>query len=96
MITEKETNLILQQSFEYIVALLRFNLIVCKFQLNHHLYQGFKTDIQSTLIARVNNADWKTLAQPDDSIEPRIKDLDKQIQGLAESLHEVQSMQRSL
>ncbi|KAL7565231.1 hypothetical protein ACA910_016568 [Epithemia clementina (nom. ined.)] len=96
MLTEEETEIILTRAFEYIVALLEFNLIVFKFQLNHHLYKGFKERIRTTLIAQVNNADWDSLVQSDPRIEPRIKALDKQIEGLSDSLREVQRMQRSL
>ena len=96
MLTSEETDLILKRCFEYIVALLEFNLVVFKFQLNHHLYNGFKKHIRSTLIARVNNADWASLVQADPTIEPRIKKLDEQIKGLVDSLREVQQMQRSL
>lgn len=96
MLTHEETSLILQRAFEYIVALLEFNLIVLKFQLNHHLYEGFKERIRTTWIAQVNNADWESLVQSDSTIQPRIKALDEQIQGLSDSLREVQRMQRSL
>ena len=96
MLTAEETNMILKRSFEYIVALLEFNLIVFKFQLNHHLYRGFKEHIRGTLIARVNNADWDSLVQPDPLIQPRIEALEKQIKGLSDSLREVQRMQRTL
>ena len=96
MLTSGETELILKRSFEYIVALFKFNLYVSKFQLNHHLYNGFKTHIRSTLIVRVNNADWESLVQADPTIEPRIKELNEQIKGLSDSLREVKQMEQSL
>ena len=96
MITKEETNMILQRSFEYIVALLEINLIVVKFQLNHHLYEGFKKAIRGSFIARVNRTDWETLIQRDESIDYRLAELDDQIKGLSDSLHDVQIMQRRL
>lgn len=96
MITGEETNMILQRSFEYIVALLEFNLVVFKFQLNHHLYEGFKKAIRSSLMARVNSSDWESLVQRDDSIDMRLTQLDDQIKGLSNSLRDVQRMQRKL
>lgn len=96
MITEEETDMILQRSFEYIVALMEFNLVVFKFQLNHHFYEGFKRSIRSTLLTRINNANWEELVRPDPGIEDRILELDIQIQGLSDSLRDVQRMQRSL
>jgi hypothetical protein len=96
MITDEETDTILRRSFEYIVGLLEFNLYVFKFQLNHHLYQGFKKVLRSDLMARVNDADWNMLVQPDPSIDSRLAELDGQIKGLGESLLDVQRMQRSI
>jgi hypothetical protein len=39
MITADETDQILRRSFEYIVALMEFNMVIFTFQLNHYLYQ---------------------------------------------------------
>ncbi|CAB9496731.1 Dynamin-related protein [Seminavis robusta] len=96
MITKEETEMILTRSFEYIVGLLEFNLFVFKFQLNHHFYQGFKEAIRSTLIARVNDADWNQLVRPDPGIDSRLEELDGQIRGLSDSLRDVQRMHRSI
>jgi hypothetical protein len=96
MITDEETAMILKRSFEYIVGLLEFNLFVCKFQLNHHFYLGFKKAIRSTLMSRVNEADWDQLVRPDPSIDIRLGDMEGQIKGLSESLRDVQRMHRSI
>ena len=96
MITAEETEMILQRSFEYIVGLLEFNLFVFKFQLNHHFYQGFKKAIRSTLISRVNEADWDQLVRPDPNINIRLAEVEGQIKGLGDSLRDVQRMLRSM
>lgn len=95
MITQEETDTILQRSFEYIVGLLEFNLFNYKFQMNHHLYKGFKDALRVELMSRINEADWNELVQPDPSIGIRLQELGAQIKGLTDSLQEVQRMQRS-
>ena len=96
MITEEETDLILKRSFEYIVALMEFNLFVFRFQLNYHLFQGFKNAIKSTLMTKVNDADWNELVRPDPSINERLVVLEEQQHGLQESLDDVLRMQRNI
>ena len=96
MITKEETDMILQRSFEYIVALLEFNLVVFKFQLNHHFYKGFKDAIRGSLLSRVNAIEWETLVSRDEGIDSRLNQLELQITGLANSLQDVQRMQRKL
>ncbi|GAX29312.1 hypothetical protein FisN_16Hh254 [Fistulifera solaris] len=96
MITEEETEMILERSFEYILAMSEFNLIVCKFQLNHHLYEGFKKSLRSTLMSRINEANWEELTQPNADVAHRITEIEGQIKGLRDSLLDVQRMQRSL
>lgn len=96
MITDDEIDTILRRSFEYIVGLLEFNLIVFRFQLNHHLFQGFKTMLKKDLMQQLTDADWEALVQPDPTIKDRLIVLDTQIKGLNDSLIDVQRMQRSL
>ena len=96
MITRDETDEILRRSFEYIVALLEFNLHVCKFNLNHHLYEGFKRCLKKDFLNRMAEANWKELVKPDPGVANQIKILDEQIQALTDSLQDVQRMQRSL
>ena len=96
MITEEETEMILQRAFEYIVALLEFNLFVFKFQLNHHLYQGFKKSIRSILMSKVNDADWDELVQPDPGIDGQLVILEEQRKALKDALDDVLRLQRSI
>ena len=96
MITEEETDLILQRSFEYIVGLMEFNLFVFRFQLNYHLFQGFKNSIKVTLMTKINDADWNELVRPDPTVNETLAKLEKQRQGLQESLDDVLRMQRNI
>ena len=96
MITEEETDLILQRSFEYIVGLMEFNLYVFRFQLNYHLFQGFKKSLKVTLMTKINDADWDELVQPDPTVDDRLALLEEQRQGLQESLDDVLRMQRNI
>jgi hypothetical protein len=96
MITEEETDLILQRSFEYIVGLMEFNLYVFRFQLNYHLFQGFKKSIKVTLMTKINDADWDELVRPDPKINERLAVLEEQRCGLQESLDDVLRMQRNI
>lgn len=97
MITDKETDRILQRSFEYIVALMEFNLVVLEQQLNHYLYEGFKTNLKTSFSRSVSNAtDWETLVEPDPDTETRLEELQEQIAGLRKSLLEVQRIQRKV
>ena len=96
MITEEETDLILRRSFEYIVGLMEFNLIVFRFQLNYHLFQGFKDSIKVTLMTKINDADWDELVRPDPNVNEQLIVLERQRQGLQDSLDDVLLMQRSI
>lgn len=96
MITEEETDLILQRSFEYIVGLLEFNLFVFRFQLNYHLFQGFKNSIKVDLMTKINDANWDELVRPDPNINKNLALLDAQRRGLQESLDDVLRMQRNI
>lgn len=96
MITDEETDLILQRSFEYIVGLMEFNLFVFRFQLNYHLFQGFKNAIKVTLMTKINDADWNELVRPDPTMNERLVLLEKQRRGLQESLDDVLRMQRNI
>ena len=96
MITSDETDEILQRSFEYIIGLVEFNLVILKFQLNHYLYEGFKKELRTSFSRTlVNDADWGTMVEPDPALEERLAELNEQIQGLRDSLQEVQRIQRN-
>ena len=96
MITAKETEMILTKSFEYIVALMEFNLVNFRFQVNHYLYLGFKTELSRSFIRRASDANWKELIQADPSVESRILLLEDQIESVTESLQAVQRMQQRM
>jgi hypothetical protein len=92
MITDEETQMILRRSFEYIVALMEFNLVNFRFQVNHYLYLGFKKELRKTFMRKGTEADWATLIQADPGVADRLDLLAEQIEGLEESLQEVQHM----
>jgi hypothetical protein len=96
MITKEETEIILHRSFDYMVGLVEFNLILLKFQLNHHLYMKFKEVIKSSLLHEVNDTDWDLLVQKDESLGARLQCVQEQIAGLRGSLKLVFSMQRNI
>ena len=97
MVTKEETDKIIQRSFEYIVALMEFNLVTLKFQLNHYLFEGFKTERSKSFQTRlINDANWEKLVEADPSVALRLIELKEQIAGLSDSLREVERMQRKL
>lgn len=96
MVTSDEIDTILQRSFEYIVALMDFNLICLKFHLNHYLYQGFKQELNHSFVLKLNNADWETLVQPDPAVRKRIDELIGQIKSIEDSLNDVETMYRRM
>ena len=97
MITDEESVMIVQRSFEYIVALTEFNMFTLKFSLNHYLYEGFKTELSKSFHSKlIGDADWEKLVEPDPDVRLRLDELKGQIAGLKDSLDEVQRMQRRL
>ena len=90
MINDEESEKILQRSFEYILALMRFNYYVLRFQLNHYLYEEFKIKISKFTHQVVDEADWDKLVEKNESVDHRIEDLKTLIQSLKDSLQEVQ------
>lgn len=91
MVTDEEAEKIVGRSFEYIVALMELNLIILKFQMNHYLYEGFKTELSKRFERNVvNGADWDTLIVPDKTVTSRLEELKEQIAGLSDSLQDVQ------
>ena len=96
MITNDEIDTILDMSFRYMVALMDFNLICLKFNLNHYLYQGFKNELNQSFILKINNADWDKLIQPDPSLKKYKQVVLSQIKSIEESLQEVEEMHRKI
>ena len=97
MITAEESEKILRRAFEYIVALMEFNLVTLKFQMNHYLYEGFKKELGRSFKSKlVNDADWDKLVERDPSVSARLGQLKGQITSLKESLQEVNRMQQRM
>ena len=95
MITQEETQKILQRSFEYIVGLMEFNLVNLRFQLNHYLFVEFKKTMKRDFVFDViSNADWNALVEPDDDVSKRLFEVKDEIKSLRESLQEVEQMNR--
>lgn len=92
MINEQETELVIKTAFMYIIALMEFNMIILRFQINHYLYEGFKKNLDSWT-RNVLMEDWVDLVKPDDNLASEIKDVESKIDGLKDSLMEVQRMQ---
>jgi hypothetical protein len=96
MITDEETEVILKRSFQYIVALMEFSLVLFRLQVNFFLYEKFKTEMQKSFIHKGSEADWSKLVVPDPSLPKDISDLEDQISGLRASLQEVQRMYQKI
>ena len=95
MITKDESQIILQRSFEYIVGLLKFNLIILRFQLDHYLFTEFKSTMKRNFVYELmGNTDWDDLVQPDDDIAIHLEKVKDEIKSIKESLQEVQHMNR--
>ena len=92
MITSDEIDGILQQSFNYIVSLMDFQLIIFQFQVNHFLYDRFKEEFTSTFITTVTPSDCGDLCKPDPGLENRLHVLQDQIRSLSDSLQEVERL----
>jgi len=97
MITNEETKIILQRSFEYIAALMEFNLVNLEFQFNHYLYQGFKDALKDKFCAQlVISCDFEKLIDHNPDVDARMKELTEQIDALRDSLRHVAGMQKKL
>jgi hypothetical protein len=92
MITSDETDQILRRAFEYIVALMEFNMVIFTFQLNHYLYQRFKEELGNSFIKTITYANWDKLCTPDPNMKERLEVLEDRIAALSESLKEVDKM----
>merc|ERR1740124_732769 len=78
MITDSEIDNVLHRSFQYILASQEFHVRNVRFQLNHYLYQGFKTAMSKNFTLRlINEEDWNTLVQPNPSVANELKDIDE-------------------
>ena len=94
MITTEETDVILDRSFQYLIALMEFCLISFRLQINCYLYEEFKTEMKKTFILRGSKV--ATLVKPDPDVDERIEELEDQIKGIEASLQEIQRVQKGL
>ena len=92
MITKNESTFVISRAFQYIMALLEFNNVMLRFQMNHYLYEGFKTTLND-FSRKVLLKDWSALVEPNESIKGQIKNLEDKITGLTDSLDEVKRIQ---
>lgn len=75
------------------VALLEFNLVNLRFQMNHHLVVGFKKALKRTFInGIVLRTDWTELIDHNQDIDDRLQDLEAQLESVQQSLDEVKGM----
>ena len=91
MINDRETELVIKTAFKYIIALMEFNMIVLRFQINHYLYTGFKNELDAWT-RNILMEDCSNLVQPDNDLAKEIEDVKSKIDGLKDSLMEVQKM----
>jgi hypothetical protein len=97
MISDDETDQILKRSFEYMVALMEFNLVNLKFQLKYYLVIGFKEELSKNFKNKMmHHADWATLVEPDEHLNERMADVENKTKGVVASLHEVERLNRKL
>ena len=87
----------MQRSFEYIVALMEFNMIQLEFQFNHYLYEGFKSELKNHFSVKLPvETDWGQLAEEREEERQRQRDeqenLEKEIQGLENTLSHVKRL----
>jgi hypothetical protein len=92
MITSEEIDIILKRSFEYIVALMEFNLIILRFQVNHYMYVGYKTYLDTRFVQSTGQINWEAFIQPDPLVSKRIEELKEQIESISDSLKTVQKI----
>lgn len=92
MINRKESELVINRAYQYIVALLEFNNVMLRFQMNHYLYEGFKERL-SKFSRDVLLKDWEKLIERDTTLVKQIEELEGKITGLTDSLDEVKKIQ---
>jgi hypothetical protein len=95
MITQEETTLILNRSFQYLVALMVFSLIQFRLQINCYLYEEFKDQMKKSFLHKGSEVNWNDLLVADPMIADRICTLDDQITHIESSLQEVQKMSQN-
>jgi hypothetical protein len=97
MVTDDEIQHILRRAFEYIVALVEFNLVITRFQITHCMFTGFKTELGKTFKNKLmNEANWAELVEPDPTLRDRVEVVKIRIVGVQSSLMEVERLQRKM
>jgi hypothetical protein len=96
MINGEETKIILQRTSEYMFALLEFNLIMFRFQINHYMFIGFKEELGKSFRNKATEANWEELVQQDPTIKKRLSELDDRINALNKSLGDVNRMYQGI
>jgi hypothetical protein len=96
-VTDDETDMILNRSFECMLALMEFNLFILGFQLNFLLFIGFKKELGKSFKNKLmNEADWAQLVEADPLLEVRFVEVQDQIRGVKDSLQKVERLSRRL
>jgi hypothetical protein len=95
MMNDDECNVVIEQSYKYICALMRFQQPIFKFQVNHYLVNGIKDELGGTFITKlIDKADWSRLVLVDPETAARLNTVEDTIDALSESMKEVQKMHR--
>ena len=92
MINDDETEKIILSAFHYVVALQEQIQTYLNFQINHYLYNEFKTKL-AVFPRLVSNDDWKEMIPDDTTMDDSIQELQNKIAEIKGSLGDVQRMQ---
>ena len=92
MINDVETEKIILSAFRYVVALQEQIQTYLNFQINHYLYNEFKTKL-AVFPRLVSNDDWKEMIPDDTTMDDSIQELKNKIAEIKGSLGDVQRMQ---
>jgi hypothetical protein len=92
MINDDETEKIILSAFRYVVALQEQIQTYLNFQINHYLYNEFKTKL-AVFPRLVSNDDWKEMIPDDTTMDDSIQELKNKIAEIKGSLGDVQRMQ---
>lgn len=96
MINQTEIDDILEQSFNYILSLLRLLTTNLSFQLNYIVVDGFKRGLLENLTCEITKTDWSKLVKPENDALRQQKALEEKIQALQSTMHEVERMAADL
>jgi hypothetical protein len=95
MMTQDEADIVINYSLYYIIALMEFQKPMIQFQVNHHLYIGFREELEGTFATKLmDKADWTLLVVKDNEGAAELKNVEGNIVTLTEAIKMVQKMQR--